>query len=186
VLWIGDTWILLPGTQTRRVRDLARAAGSLAPDQDYVNRASSLAPPLSAIVNQYETRQAGTTKVKVLLMDGGTVDTIQSGGSPASVTAVVAEFRAFLAQVASDGTVEHVVYFLQPELPAIDGVAALRPGLTAACDESTVPCYFLDLQPFWVGHPEYTDGSGIQASEAGATVIAEEIWKIMQDNCIAQ
>jgi hypothetical protein len=37
-----------------------------------------------------------------------------------------------------------------------------------------------------VGHPEYTDGSGIQASEAGATVIAEEIWRIMQDNCIAQ
>jgi hypothetical protein len=47
-----------------------------------------------------------------------------------------------------------------------------------------VPCHFLDLQPRWAGHPEYSDG--IQASSAGASVIADSIWSIMQDECIAQ
>jgi hypothetical protein len=109
-----------------------------------------------------------------------------AGGSAASVTAVASEFEQFLTKVASDGTVEHVVYFLMPELPMISGVAELRPLLRAACSASTVPCHFLDLQPFWEGNPGYTDGSGFQASVAGATVIADEIWKIMQQNCIAQ
>jgi hypothetical protein len=50
-----------------------------------------------------------------------------------------------------------------------------------------VPCHFLDLEPLWTNHPEYTDSTNnIQASEAGAIVIADQIWKLMQDNCIAQ
>ena len=47
-----------------------------------------------------------------------------------------------------------------------------------------MPCHFLDLQPLWAGHPEYS--SSIQSSEAGAKVIANAIWVIMQQNCIAQ
>jgi hypothetical protein len=53
-----------------------------------------------------------------------------------------------------------------------------------SCEQSAVPCHFLDLEPLWQGHPEYT--AGIQASEAGAIVIADEIWAIMEGNCIAQ
>jgi hypothetical protein len=55
-----------------------------------------------------------------------------------------------------------------------------------SCEQSAVPCHFLDLDPLWQGHPEYTDGSGVQASEAGAIVIADQIWAIMEANCIAQ
>ncbi len=185
VLWIGDTWILIPGTQHERVRDHAILARALEAGEDYENRAEP-STFLSDIVGQYEAQQAGQTKVKVLLMDGGTFDTIVADGSAASVMAVASEFEQFLTKVASDGTVEHIVYFLMPELPMIPGVAELRPYLRTACDASTVPCHFLDLQPLWEGNPNYTDGSGIQASEAGATVIADEIWKIMQANCIAQ
>src|SRR3954462_11073125 len=36
VLWIGDTWFLIPGLQHTRMRDLARAAGTLGPNDDYV------------------------------------------------------------------------------------------------------------------------------------------------------
>ncbi len=44
-----------------------------------------------------------------------------------------------------------------------------------------------DLEPLWDGNEEaYTDNSGVQASEAGARVIADAIWDVMQDNCIAQ
>lgn len=183
VVWIGDTWITVPGIQHTRVRDFAVDSEAIGQGEDYV----VLAAPsvgMEAIANQYRAREAGTPKVKVLIMDGGTWDTIVANGSDASVTSVVSSFERLLASIASDGTVEHVIYFLQPELPSIPGVAALRPPLQQACADSTVPCHFLDLQPLWAGHPEYSDG--IQASVAGGSVIADSIWSIMQDECIAQ
>ena len=187
VLWIGDTWISIPGTQHTRVRDLARAAGALGPNEDYVNRAAP-ATDMAAIAKQYQTQQSGATKVKVLLMDGGTWDPIaaQMMNAPIApaIDNAIDEFQQLLARAASDGTVMHIVYFLVPELPMVPGVAAMRPRLQQACAESLVPCHFLDLQPLWLGHPEYTDG--IQSSVAGARVIADSIWAIMRDNCIAQ
>lgn len=189
VLWIGDTWIQIPGTQHTRVRDLARAAGALGPNEDYANRAAP-ATNMAAVAEQYQTQESGATKVKVLLMDGGTWDPIaaQMMNAPIApaIDNMIAEFQRFLARAASDGSVEHIVYFLVPELAAVPGVAAMRPRLQQACADSTVPCHFLDLQPLWLGHPEYTAPDGIQSSEAGARVIADSIWAIMQDNCIAQ
>jgi hypothetical protein len=185
VTWIGDTWVTITGTQHTRVRDLARSAGAIGPTDDYTILAAP-ATTMAAIATQYATQEASQTKAKVLIMDGGTWDTIVSGGSDASVADVVATFRQFLTQVAADGTVEHIVYYLCPELPGIPGVAALRPLLQQACTDSSVPCHFLDLQPLWAGHPEYTASSGIQSSEAGAKVIADAIWTIMQQSCIAQ
>jgi hypothetical protein len=185
VLWIGDSWITMTGTQHTGVRDLARAAGAIGPNDDYVVVAIG-GTTMAMIADQYNTREAGATKVKVLIMDGGGWDTILAGGSDASVASAGEAFRQHLAKVASDGTVKHIIYFLYPELVTIPGVAALRPVMQQACTASTVPCHFLDLQPLWVGHPEYTDGTNIQASEAGSQVIAREIWAIMQLNCIAQ
>jgi len=189
VLWIGDSWVTIPGIQHTLVRDLARASGAIGPNDDYVIRAVP-ASTIDAITNQYTTYQAGTAKVGILIMDGGTWDTLTDDGSAASVTKAVDGFTQLLAIVASDGTVEHVIYYLPPELPTIHGVAALRPQLQRACADSSVrgvPCHFLDLQPLWVSNSDkYTAVDGIQASEAGATRIAEEIWGIMQENCIAQ
>ena len=183
VAWIGDTWVTLPGTQHTQVRDLARAAGAIGPTDDYTIAAAPFAS-MAAIAAQYDAQESTQTKVKVLIMDGGTFDTIQSGGSSASVTSVVATFRQFLTKVAADGTVGHIIYYLCPDI--ITGVAALRSPLQQACAESSVPCHFLDLQEWWAGHPEYTDSSGIQSSAAGAAVIADQIWLTMQQNCIAQ
>jgi hypothetical protein len=185
VLWIGDSWIFMPGSQLTRVRDLARATGAIGPNDDYVNVAAP-GTTMSAIAGQYNTREMGATKVKVLLMDGGTWDTIQGNGSDASVTTAASAFNQFLAAVASDGTVQHIVYFLPPELSGIPGVAALRPLVQSACAQSTVPCHFLDLQPLWVNHPEYTAPNNVFASDAGAQVLADAIWGIMQQDCIAQ
>ena len=189
VLWIGDTWILIPGTQHTRVRDLARVAGALGPNEDYVN-VSAPSVDMAAIAQQYRTRESGPTKVKVIIMDGGTWDPIaaQAKGDPIApaIDTAISNFQGFLSEVARDGTVKHVVYFLVPELSTVPGVATMRPRLQQACADSTVPCHFLDLQPLWLGHPEYTAPDGIQSSEAGARVIADSIWAIMQDNCIAQ
>jgi len=185
VVWIGDSWIDIPGTQKSRVNELARAAGVLGEGESFVDLAVS-GSPIGTIVNQYNTRQAGATQVRVLLMDGGGINTIQGGGSEASVDNVVNTFTEHLDQVAADGTVEQIVYFLYPELPTIAGVAAMRPGMQAACAASEVPCHFLDLQPLWEGNPQYTGGDQIHPSQAGGAVIAEAIWAIMQENCIAQ
>src|SRR4051812_5290556 len=189
VLWIGDTWVLIPGLQHTRVRDLARAAGALGPNEDYVN-VGAPSVDMAAVAQQYRTRESGPTKVKVIIMDGGTWDTIaaQAKGDPIApaIDNAVSNFQRLLAEVAKDGTVEHIVYFLVPELPGVPGVATMRPRLQQVCADSTVPCHFLDLQPLWLAHPEFTSPDGFQSSEPGARVIADSIWTIMQENCIAQ
>ena len=183
VLWLGDSWILVPGSQRTRVRDLARRAGALGPNEDYVNGAVAGAT-MAAIANQYAGRQVAATKV--LILDGGTWDTIVGNGSDASVTTAANAFTQFLATVASDGTVEDVIYFLVPELAGIPGVAKLRPFVQQSCAQSSVRCHFVDLQPLWVGHPEYTASGDTFASDAGAQALGDAIWAVMQSNCIAQ
>jgi hypothetical protein len=191
VVWIGDSWVEHPGTtpQPARVRDLAIKAQVINETDEYVDLAAAAAS-MAAIAKQYDTRESGATKVKVLLMDGGTWDPIAAQMANSSVqTAIdnaVSTFQKFLGKVASDGTVEQIVYYMVPELPTIPGVAAMRPRMQQACSDSVVPCYFIDLQPYWAGHPEYTAPDGIQASDAGASLIASVIWGTMQDNCIAQ
>jgi len=187
VLWIGDSWVLVTGTQHTRVRDVARAAGAIGATDDYVIGAMPAAP-IAAVANQYATREAGATKVKVVVMDGGTWDTLIANGSDASVSSVDATFKQFLAQVATDGTVGHIIYFLTPEMPGIPGVAAVRPLLQQDCADSAVPCHFIDLTPIWSGHPEYTaNDTGIPIpTDAGGNAMADAIWAVMQQACIAQ
>jgi hypothetical protein len=183
VLLIGDSWISLPGP---RVGELARAAGVLEIDEDYVYRAV-VGATIESIVEQYDSHLAsGDDDVKVVIMNGGAVDTYGVGGAEESVSHVVETFTRFLEKLADEGAVEHVIYALYSEGSTIPGVAELRPRMRAACAESEVRCLFLDLQPLWEGHPEYTSADTINPSSAGQDVIAEAIWQLMQDNCIAQ
>jgi hypothetical protein len=192
--WIGDSWVTIPGSQYTTVQDYARAARAIGPNEEY-RVAAAAAASMAAITEQYRSLQSGATKLKVVIMNGGTWETTWAGINGGDVNAAVAveasDFELFLDQVERDGTVEHIVYFLNPELPTIYGVPALRPLVQQACTDLTnrnkVACHFLDLQPIWAEHPEYTDPvSKIQASDAGGRAIADAIWKIMQDNCIAQ
>jgi len=182
---MGDSWINVPGGQLTGVRDLARAIQAIGPNDDYTVTAVGGAS-MSAIAAQYATQEATATKPKVVIMDGGTIDTIAAAGSDASVAAVVSTFQQLLARMGTDGTVQQIVYVMVPELPAINGVATLRPLMQQACTASVVPCHFLDLQPFWVGHPEYTASNGILPTDAGASVMANELWTTMKASCIAQ
>jgi len=191
VLWIGDSWVLIPGSQRTRLRDLARRSNAIGQTDDYANAAAP-ATTMPMIAGQYAAREAGAIKVKVLLMDGGTWETIQASAMGGSVSAEVSNaasaFSDLLAQAANDGTVQDVIYFLVPELPSIPGVAMLRPLLQQACAASTVPrCHFLDLQPIWADHSEYTAPGAIPVpTDAGGIAIAEAIWSLMQQRCIAQ
>jgi len=186
VLWIGDSWMLVPtGVLRGAVRDQARAAGAIGPSDDY-RSAAVAATAISAIAGQYSGQEAGATKVKVLIMDGGTWDTITSGTSDATVNAVASTFAQLLGKIASDGTVEQVVYFLPPELSMIPGVSALRPRVLEACAASAVPCHFIDLQAVWLAHAGESLDTGLLPNDAGAHLVADAIWSTMQQNCIAQ
>jgi hypothetical protein len=74
------------------VRDLARAAGVIGQNEDYVDLAVS-GSTLETICNQYYTRQSGSVKVKVLIMDGGGIDMIFAGGSQSQAQTNVETFK---------------------------------------------------------------------------------------------
>ena len=186
VVWIGDGW-LTTGVQVTNVMDQARAIGAIGPNDDYVDLADNGAP-MSTIASQYSTAASAATQPKVLIMDGGTIDTF-GGASDATVRTVTSTFSQLLARIATDGTVSHIIYIMVPELSGIMGVTALRPPFQTACAQSAVPCHFIDLQPIWAeggGHPEYTASNGILPTASGAQAMATAIWKMMQSSCIAQ
>ena len=157
-------------------------AGAIGPNDDYIIGAMAAAS-MAAIANQYATREAGATKVKVVIMDGGTWDTIQGGAA----NDVATTFTSFLSKVAADGTVQHIVYFSRPRSLPFPGVAALRPLLMQACAASTVPCHFLDLANALV-RPSRIHGSesGLSADLDGSRAVGDAIWTVMQQSCIAQ
>jgi hypothetical protein len=184
VLWIGDSWLTVPMNQgaRERVHDLARGAGVLGADDAYESQVEDGAK-MPAVAAQYETQQAtGPADVKVLLMDGGTYETLLGMGSQVSIDGAIADFEDFLAKVASDGTVEHIVYVLMPDL--IPGVMAMRADMMTLCENSPVPCHFINLQDYWGNPNEYTSLALPTAS--GAIVIGDAIWAAMQQHCIAQ
>ncbi len=187
VLWIGDSWVIVPnGEPHTDVRDLARAAGAIGPSDDYTIGAAA-ATTMAQIAAEYSAQEATATKPKVLIMDGGTWDTITNGTATATINGVVSAFTQLLSRVATDGTVTAVIYFLVPELSNIPGVATLHPLLQQACTNSTVPCHFIDLQPIWSGHTDYSTMTAPPVpTSAGATAMADAIWATMQTYCMAQ
>ncbi len=184
VLLIGDSWIAIPGT---RVGELARAAGAIEFDEDFVYRAV-VGATIEDIVQQYDSYLASVdTEVKVVIINGGAVDIYGAFGSGESISYVADAFSSFLVQLAVEGAVQHVIYVLYGEGTAIPGVAELRVPMEAACVESAVPCHFLDLQSQsqWGEHSEYMSIENINPSPTGSDVIAAAIWQEMQNNCIA-
>jgi hypothetical protein len=187
VVWIGDSWVKAPGNQITGVEQAAQMAGAIGSGDTYTD-ASVNGTLMAQIEGQYTKLKTMGIEAKVLIMDGGTLDTI-GNDSPGTVSAVAQTFGDLLDMVAADQTVTDIIYFLVPELPpTIVGPTELRPLLSQACAASVVRCHFLDLQPLWENHPEYTSTVGTVSlpSEMGASVIANAIWSIMQTNCIAQ
>jgi len=94
-----------------------------------------------------------------------------------------------LAQMAQEG-VQQVVYFFYADHAdpvVLAKTDLLRPLIQSACENSPVPCHWLDLRPTYAGHSsEYIQADGISPTNAGAAAIAAAIWATMQQNCVAQ
>lgn len=200
VVLVGDSYFEIPNQEVNaELSRLARAAGTIGMNEMYRDRAISgtrLSGGANPIPMQYANAQAASP-IKVLIMDGGGNDILQANcgssccASCPGVKAAVDAAKTLVQKVATDGTVEQIIFFYYPYFPSFPALDApnmdyQRPLMKSICDESTVPCHFMDLRPVWEGHPEYTGNDNLHPSVTGARVLAGEIWAVMQDNCIAQ
>jgi hypothetical protein len=192
VLWIGDSWLQMPNGPSAVpavVRDLARGSETIGPTEAYADRSMS-GQGIATIVSQYTRAPQG---FKVLLMDGGGLDlqrgTQTDAGTNSAIDTVNSKFQELLGKAAVGG-VQHIVFFLIPEVPGVPGIGpaltVLRPLLQQSCAASQVPCHFLDLQPLFAGRMSSLLSDLANPNADGAAIVGQAIWKLMEDDCIAQ
>jgi hypothetical protein len=186
VVFIGDSFIALGNNIPNALHANARAAGSLGQNETYRNNAvSGTLLGNGQIPGQYNSA-VNASPVKVVLMNGGGNDCLQANNPGPAYTAAMSLFQT----MAQEGT-QSVVYFFYPDplgsfasgnlKPCLDG---LRPMMKSLCEGLTAPkCYFIDLRSGWnMSHT--TDG--IHTTAAGGEFVADKVWAVMQQNCIAQ
>jgi hypothetical protein len=196
VIVLGDTFMALTHQITVELENVARARGALPADQSYrdqstvINNAFALGG--TGLADQY-SRAIADAPVKVVIMNGGGSDVLRGiCASPVESCPVITEAvdgaRQLFAQMAADG-VEHVVYAYYPD-PTITAVRekvdAMRPLMQAACNDSAVPCHWVDLRTVFSGHAEYMAGDGLDPTTAGSQASAIAIDDTMQRLCITQ
>lgn len=158
-----------------------------------------------------ESRARGASGIKLLIMDGGGNDVLvnnraclehqtESAITQACKDTVQAALDAgseLFEQVARDGA-QAVIFFFYPHLPG-GGLGGSYPNtmldysaplVRENCEQrAPVPCYFVDLRsPFTdSGIPieDLIQEDGVHPSQQGAKIMAQEVWKVMQDNCLA-
>ncbi len=92
-----------------------------------------------------------------------------------------------------------VIYFFYPQVPSTwlasnpNGILEYAlPLVQKACDDAysrtdgKLTCHFLNLQTVFEGHPEYFAENDLHENSVGSAAMAQRIWEIMVDNCIAQ
>ena len=65
-----------------------------------------------------------TGRRSATIMNGGGWDLIAANGSATAVSSIGQTFEQHLAKVATDGTVQRIIYFLYPEIPTPPGVTS--------------------------------------------------------------
>ncbi len=180
---IGDSWLAIPGSQVTTLENHMIAAGLIASGSHFDRREVS-GSTLSSIVKTYTNKPSNC---KILVMDGGGIDLFTTPLDPtaAAVTNIVNMFKTFLQTVKSDGYVQGIVYSLYPVIPSTKNLNGnMKPGFSAACAASAVPCTLVDLEPLFNGQHFGSDNTHPDAT--GATIIGDAWWKAMQQSCIGQ
>lgn len=194
VVLLGDSYVNYTVNGSLRVplQDLAIREGTLAGSfRDYAVAGATFAQ----IADQYTMAKAAEPGETVVILTGGLSDILLSCDDAAPDSAeckqivddMVVDLEGLLAQMAADG-VAHVIYFFYPDLAnSIANVTLTyaRPLTSAACAGSST-CHFVDLRLPFLGHSDWIAADGIHPSTAGYTVIAQEVWKVMKDECIYQ
>jgi lysophospholipase L1-like esterase len=98
--------------------------------------------------------------------------------------------RTMLEKMRSSGVAE-VVQFFYPHTPA-GGVELLDwsyPRYKEGCESAsteTFRCHFVDTRATFEGKPTFIAADGIHPSSSGADALAEQLWGVMKESCIAQ
>jgi len=212
VVMVGDSYFALSGQITVQLQSLATAGGALASGADYRHYYASGAnmypypgTTIPPIPTQFNTAVTASSDIKYVLMDGGGNDillqnseciTVSPDAGPISSNCVTVINEAITTATTLFGTmktagVEKIVYFFYPHLPTA-GKPSVNvildysyPLIQQACENSPVPCYFIDTRAAFEGHPEYIGPDNIHPTTAGSDVIARLIWNVMQQQCVA-
>jgi lysophospholipase L1-like esterase len=206
VVLIGDSYINYINNIAPRLAALAVEDGALMRGQQYRDRAvagSSLATGgLSKIPPQLDTALREDPNIKFVIMDGGGNDVLlgeqqclEDGAEMISsctevATKAIATAKTMLEKMRGSGVAE-VVQFFYPHVPA--GGADLSdwaiPMYKATCEGAsteTFRCHFVDTRATFEGKAGYIGADGIHPSAAGADALAEQLWGVMKENCVAQ
>lgn len=179
VLIVGDSYFALSGEITHELRRLSGAD---------CRDVSVSGTKMGAIAASYTAHR--TPQPKVVIADGGGNDILQNPGCApgcAQEEQAIVDARNFFKQMAMDG-VEDVVFLFYYDMPSMKaGLDWMRPKMLAECQQSPVPCHFVDSQPLFAGMDASTyTVDGIHPTKATADIIAKQVWDRMQKDCIAQ
>lgn len=180
VLIVGDSYFPAAGSEIPN--ELRRLSGANYRD------VSVGGTKMAAIAMSYSRNR--TPQPKVVIMDGGGNDILQNPGCApgcAQEVQAVTDARNFLKQMATDG-VKDVVFIFYYDMPSLKaGLDWMRPKMLAECQQSPVPCHFVDNQPLFAGKDASTyTTDGIHPNKQAADLIAKQVWDRMQMDCIAQ
>jgi hypothetical protein len=214
VVLIGDSYSDYPPAHQSLasfMEALATKAGALATGDHYRNlamAATTLAQPPAGIQSQWQGTKS-MTPIKAVVMDGGGNDVLlntpqcrpEGSEKNAECMQVVQDSidaAKMLLESMKETGVSDVVYFWYPHIPggALTGFESgisisdytypLLVDVANAATTDTFHVYMVPTVEIFEGHPDYFFSDGLHANDVGEAKIADAIWKVMQDNCIAQ
>jgi hypothetical protein len=208
VVFIGDSYSKYGVAHTDLsvlIAQLARKDGALPATQSYRDLAqagTTLAAPGIMIPPQWDSAKR-TKPIKAVIMDGGGNDVLianmqcladgseKNPGCQSVVKDSMTEAKVLLDDMKATG-VSDVVWFWYPHLPGGNGTAIsdytypMLVDLAKSVSTDMFHVFMVDTVSIFEGHPEYFFTDGIHANDTGEGKIAEAVWKVMKDNCIAQ
>jgi hypothetical protein len=212
VVMIGDSYFALSGEITKNLQSLATAGGALASGSSYRHYYESGAnmypypdAQVTPIPTQFNDAVTAGADIKYVIMDGGGNDIllqnsqcieVSPDAGPISSDCVTVIDNAVstaktLFQTMKTAGVEKIIYFFYPHVPTTGKPSAdivldySYPLVKAACDDSPIPCFFIDTRAAFEGHSDYIGPDNIHPTTAGSDVIAGLIWSVMQQQCVA-
>ncbi len=197
VLIVGDSFFAASHSITAFLEDPARQSGALSAGERYRDHSNLLGNTLAllgrGIEDQY-TSAASEIPVSLVIMNGGGADVlvgscqVLTSDCPLLVEAAAAA-SALFERMANDG-VRQVVYAFYPDPSDADLRAeldTLRPLLASACEDSPVPCQWVDLRSTFASHEAlYLDAEGTTPTPEGAQASAAAIWAALEQQCTAR
>ena len=197
IVVLGDVFVAQTQQVTFALETLAHAEGALASTESYRDYSSvtenALAMGDALLRNRYEAARA-ENPISVVIMNGGGADMLMGTCDLAPtpdcqlMVDVVAGADQLLSQMATDG-VDHVVWFYYPD-PMEPGLLSrlnvLGPLLQDVCENASVPCVWVELQPVFEGYYAQYMATDFVPSSLGAQAAASTIWSSMKESCVAQ